>query len=80
MRVIQQTEDLFGEQVKEDNMYIKMNNKNEGEMVFSWKEIWTLIKKRKLTFSQDFLDQLIVSLLQIKAESNKKNNIKKTNE
>ena len=76
MRVIQQTEDLFGGQVKEDNMYIKMNNKNEGEMVFSWKEIWTLIKKRKLTFGQDFLDQLIVSLLKIKAESN----IKKTNE
>jgi len=60
-------------------MYINMNNE-KGEMVFSWKEIWTLIKKRKLTFGQDFLDQLIVSLLQIKAESNKKNNIKKTNE
>jgi len=57
-------------------MYIKMNNKNKGEMVFSWKEIWTLIKKRKLTFGQDFLDQLIVSLLKIKAEIN----IKKTNE
>jgi hypothetical protein len=57
-------------------MYIKMNNKNKGEMVFSWKEIWTLIKKRKLTFGQDFLDQLIVSLLKIKAKSN----IKKTNE
>ena len=53
-----------------------MNNKNEGEMVFSWKEIWTLIKKRKLSFGQDFLDQLIVSLLKIKAKSN----IKKTNE
>ena len=62
-------------------MEIKFNNeKGEGEFVFSWKEIWILIKKRKLTFSQDFLDQLIVSLLKIKAESNKKNNIKKTNE
>ena len=61
-------------------MYIKLNEKNDGEMIFSWKEIWILIKKRKLTFSQDFLDQLIVSLLKIKAESNKKNNIKKTNE
>jgi hypothetical protein len=60
-------------------MYINMNNE-KGEMIFSWKEIWILIKKRKLTFSQDFLDQLIVSLLKIKAESNKKNNIKKTNE
>ena len=48
-------------------MYIKMNNKNEGEMVFSWKEIWTLIKKRKLTFGTDFLDRLIISLLRIKA-------------
>ena len=57
-------------------MQIKVNKKGEGEMVFSWKEIWTLIKKRKLTFGQDFLDQLIVSLLKIKAESN----IKKTNE
>ena len=60
-------------------MYINMNNE-KGEMIFSWKEIWILIKKRKLTFSQDFLDQLIVSLLKIKAESKKKNNIKKTNE
>jgi hypothetical protein len=65
--------------IKGDNMYINMNNE-KGEMIFSWKEIWILIKKRKLTFSQDFLDQLIVSLLKIKAESNKKNNIKKTNE
>ena len=55
-----------------------MNNE-KGEMIFSWKEIWILIKKRKLTFSQDFLDQLIVSLLKIKAESNKKN-INKINE
>jgi hypothetical protein len=62
--------------IKGDNMYINMNNE-KGEMIFSWKEIWILIKKRKLTFSQDFLDQLIVSLLKIKAESNKKNNIKK---
>ena len=64
-------------------MYIKMNNKNEGEMVFSWKEIWTLVKKRKLTFGQDFLDQLIVTLLKLKASTIKKDikekNVDKTN-
>jgi hypothetical protein len=48
-------------------MHINLNKKNEGEMVFSWKEVWILIKKRKLTFGVDFLDRLIVSLLQIKA-------------
>jgi len=48
-------------------MHINLNKKNEGEMVFSWKEVWILIKKRKLTFGADFLDRLIVSLLQIKA-------------
>lgn len=60
-------------------MYINMNNE-KGEMVFSWKEIWILVRKRKLTFSQDFLDYLIVTLLKIKAESNKNIDIKKTSE
>ena len=55
-------------------MIIKANKKNEGEMIFSWKEIWILIKKRKLTFPADFLDNLIVSLLNLKA------NIKEINE
>jgi hypothetical protein len=48
-------------------MNIRLNEKEDGEMIFSWKEIWTLVKKRKLTFSQDFLDQLIVTLLKLKA-------------
>ena len=60
-------------------MYIKMNNE-KGEMVFSWREIWILIRKRKLTFSQNFLDRLIVNLLKLKAESNKNNDITKTSE
>ena len=59
-------------------MYIKLNEKNDGEMVFSWKEIWTLVKKRKLTFSQDFLDQLIVNLLKLKVMIKEKN-VDKTN-
>ena len=59
-------------------MYIKINEKNDGEMIFSWKEIWSLIKKRKLTFSQDFLDQLIVTLLKLKATIKEKN-VDKTN-
>lgn len=54
-------------------MNIRLNEKEDGEMIFSWKEIWTLVKKRKLTFSQDFLDQLIVTLLKLKASTIKKN-------
>lgn len=54
-------------------MNIRLNEKEDGEMIFSWKEIWTLVKKRKLTFGQDFLDQLIVTLLKLKASIIKKN-------
>ena len=46
-------------------MQIKVNKKGEGEMVFSWKELWTIFKKRKLTFSPSFLDALIVELIRI---------------
>jgi hypothetical protein len=59
-------------------MYIKLNEKNDGEMIFSWKEIWTLIKKRKLTFNKDFIDQLIVTLLNVK-QAIKEKNADKTN-
>jgi hypothetical protein len=59
-------------------MNIRLNEKEHGEMIFSWKEIWTLVKKRKLTFSQDFLDQLIVTLLKLKATIKEKN-VDKTN-
>jgi len=64
-------------------MNIRLNEKEDGEMIFSWKEIWTLVKKRKLTFGQDFLDQLIVTLLKLKASTIKKDikekNVNKTN-
>jgi len=46
-------------------MQIKVNKQGEGEMIFSWKELWTIIKKRKLTFSPSFLDALIVELIRI---------------
>jgi hypothetical protein len=59
-------------------MNIRLNEKEDGEMIFSWKEIWTLVKKRKLTFSQDFLDQLIVTLLNVK-QAIKEKNADKTN-
>jgi hypothetical protein len=50
-------------------MEIKFNNeKSEGEFVFSWKEIWILIKKRKLTFDEQFLDYLVSTLMSIKFE------------
>ena len=64
-------------------MHINLNEKNDGEMIFSWKEIWTLIKKRKLTFSKDFLDELIVTLLKLKSKnvikSLKNTDVDKTN-
>ena len=46
-------------------MQIKVNKKGEGEMVFSCKELWTIFKKRKLTFSPSFFDALIVELIRI---------------
>lgn len=46
-------------------MEIKVNKKGEGEMIFSWKEWWALVKKRKLTFGPLFLDDLIVQLIKL---------------
>jgi hypothetical protein len=64
-------------------MEIKFNNeKSEGEFVFSWKEIWILIKKRKLTFDEQFLDYLVSTLMLIKhnlVTKRKEKNVEKTN-
>ena len=46
-------------------MEIKVNKKGEGEMIFSWKELWGILKKRKLTFGPLFLDALIVQLIKL---------------
>jgi hypothetical protein len=64
-------------------MEIKFNNeKGEGEFVFSWKEIWILIKKRKLTFNEYFLDKVVTTLMLIKhnlVTKRKEKNVEKTN-
>jgi hypothetical protein len=49
-------------------MQIKINENQKGEFIFSWKEIWILIKKRKLTFDEQFLDYLVSTLMSIKFE------------
>ena len=37
-------------------------------MVFSWKEIWILIKKRKLLFDVRMLDFITVQLIKLRNE------------
>jgi hypothetical protein len=47
-----------------------IQNKEDGsaDIVFSWKEIWTLIKKRKLHLSADGLRHLGNHLIHIVSE------------
>lgn len=51
-------------------MQIYQKEDLSGEIKFSWKEIWVLIKKRKLTFSRNdfelFLDVLTSTLIKMK--------------
>jgi hypothetical protein len=47
-------------------MQFKINKDKEIEMVFSWKEIWILIKKRKLLFDVRMLDFITVELIQLR--------------
>jgi len=61
-------------------MKIQLNDKEETEFIFSWKEIWTLIKHKKLTMDVITLDNVIITLLHIrKAISDKYTNVNKTN-
>jgi len=60
-------------------MQIRLNKKTkEGEMVFSWRELWILLKKRKLTLNVKVLDNLTVALISIRHEihQEEKNNTK----
>jgi len=47
-------------------MLIKINDKEECEIHFSWKEIWTIIKKKKLTLNENFLDRVTGHLINVK--------------
>jgi len=49
-------------------MQFKLNKDKEVEMVFSWKEIWILIKKRKLLFDVRMLDFITVGLIKLRNE------------
>jgi len=49
-------------------MQFKLNKDKEVEMVFSWKEIWILIKKRKLLFDVRMLDFITVELIELRSK------------
>jgi hypothetical protein len=56
-------------------MKIELNKNGDGEIIFSWKEIWILIKKKKFVIHETLIDQLTVSLINMKQEILKKRNI-----
>tara|TARA_R100001015_G_C4614278_1_gene170096 strand:+ start:977 stop:1207 length:231 start_codon:yes stop_codon:yes gene_type:complete len=49
-------------------MKIVQKEDGSGEIIFSWKEIWILIKKRKLTLSAEALKHLANNLVKIAVE------------
>lgn len=68
--------DNFGEYL--NNMELKFNKKSkEGEIIFSWKEIWILIKNKKLTLNALILDQLTYSLISLRHDMAEDQKIKK---
>jgi len=48
------------------NMIIKMNKDGDGELSFSWKEIFIILRKRKLTLNEKVLDQFTIELIKLK--------------
>lgn len=48
------------------NMIIKINKDGDGELSFSWKEIFILLRKRKLTLNEKVLDQFTIELIKLK--------------
>lgn len=49
-------------------MQIKLNEKNEVELCFTWKEVWTMIKQRKLTMNVRTLDNITGLLINMRYE------------
>jgi hypothetical protein len=47
-------------------MQIKTNKKNEVELCFTWKEVWTMIKERKLTMDVRTLDNVTGVLINMR--------------
>tara|TARA_Y100000389_G_scaffold205022_1_gene262075 strand:+ start:2119 stop:2325 length:207 start_codon:yes stop_codon:yes gene_type:complete len=48
--------------------FVEKSKKGVGEMHFSWKEIWILIKYKKFTFNEEFLDHLLGTLINAKED------------
>jgi hypothetical protein len=57
-------------------MKIIQKKDGSGEIVFSWKEIWILIKKRKLQLTAEALKHLSNNLVKIAIEFNENFNEK----
>ena len=51
-------------------MKIIQNKDGSGEIVFSWKEIWILVKKRKLSLTAESLKHLSNNLVRLAVEFN----------
>jgi hypothetical protein len=47
-------------------MQIKTNKKNEVELCFTWKEVWAMIKERKLTMNVRTLDNVTGILISMR--------------
>jgi len=61
-------------------MQIKLNNKKEVEISFSWREIFILLKKRKFIFGENLLDKITAEFIQCKMHIEKiKKDDSKTN-
>ena len=58
-------------------MQIKTNKKNEVELCFTWKEVWTMIKERKLTMNVRTLDNLTGILINMRYNIIQRENEKK---
>ena len=59
-------------------MQIKQNQKDgSADIIFSWKEIWILIKNKKLTLNALILDQLTYSLISLRQDMAEDQKIKK---
>ena len=58
-------------------MQIKTNKKNEVELCFTWKEVWTMIKERKLTMNVRTLDSLTGILINMRYDIIQRENEKK---
>jgi len=58
-------------------MQIKLNEKNEVEFCFTWKEVWTMIKQRKLTMNVRTLDNVTGVLINMRYDIMQKEKEKK---